>query len=137
VEYSDFSTLDKANVVVDLVGAQVLADCWRVIKPEGTLLLSNACSWAFREEHRNKGIDQGKEGVRALYMIAEPSEESMARISDNVARGNIRSTELTSRKYRCNTHNRLASLLGYLRPANSCYSDGGLCAIHPSTPECV
>ncbi|KAL3486095.1 quinone reductase [Aspergillus germanicus] len=90
VEYRDFSTLDKADVVVDSVGAQVLADCWRVIKPEGTLLSFDACSWGFREEHRKKGIDQGKEGVRALYMIAEPSEESMARISDHVARGNIR-----------------------------------------------
>ncbi|KAJ5215069.1 quinone reductase [Penicillium chermesinum] len=90
VEYGDFSTLEKVDVVVDSVGAQVLADCWAVIKPDGTLLSFDACSWGFREEHSKNGISQGKEGVRALYMIAEPSAESMARITKHVAEGQIR-----------------------------------------------
>jgi NADPH2:quinone reductase len=90
VDYKDFNVLDKVDVVIDSVGFQVLADCWGVIKPDGTLLSFDACSWGFREEHRKKGIDQGKEGVRALYMIAEPSKESMARITEHVAKGNIK-----------------------------------------------
>ncbi|KAI1734275.1 quinone reductase [Xylaria scruposa] len=88
VEYKDFDTLEKVDVVVDSVGFQVLADCWKVIKPDGTLLSFDACSWGYREAHKEKGIS--KEGVRALYMIAEPSRESMARITEHVAKGNIK-----------------------------------------------
>ncbi|KAI0204325.1 quinone reductase [Astrocystis sublimbata] len=87
VEYSEFGALDKVDVVVDSVGAQVLADCWNAIKADGTLLSFDACSWGYREAHKEKGIY--KEGVRALYMIAEPSRESMARITRHVESGNI------------------------------------------------
>ncbi|KAJ5135405.1 uncharacterized protein N7515_004683 [Penicillium bovifimosum] len=90
VEYTTMGTLDKVDVVVDSVGSQVLADCWSVIKSDGTLLSFDACSWGYREEHKEKGISKGKEGVRALYMIAEPSRESMARITEHVAKGNIK-----------------------------------------------
>ncbi|OQE20835.1 hypothetical protein PENFLA_c015G07772 [Penicillium flavigenum] len=90
VEYKDFATLDKVDVIVDTVGFQVLADCWSVIKPDGTLLSFDARSWGYREEHKRKGVSKGKESVRALYMIAEPSRESMARIAEHVANGNIK-----------------------------------------------
>jgi NADPH:quinone reductase-like Zn-dependent oxidoreductase len=90
VEYKEFGTLDKVDVVVDSVGFQVLADCWSVLKPDGTLLSFDACSWGYREEHRQKGISKGKEGIRALYMIAEPARESMARITEHVAKGSIK-----------------------------------------------
>lgn len=90
VEYEEFGTLDKVDVVVDSVGFQVLADCWSVLKPDGTLLSFDACSWGYREEHRQKGISKGKEGIRALYMIAEPARESMARITEHVAKGSIK-----------------------------------------------
>ncbi|KAI5461000.1 quinone reductase [Mariannaea sp. PMI_226] len=91
VEYKDFSTLDKVDVVVDSVGFQVLADCWNVVKPDGGTLLSfDACSWGYREAHKEQGISNGKEGVRALYMIAEPSRASMARITEHIEKGNIR-----------------------------------------------
>lgn len=91
VEYKDFGTVEKVDVVVDSVGSQVLADCWEVVKPDdGTLLSFDACSWGFREQHKEKGISKGKEGVRALYMIAEPSQESMERITEHVAKGNLK-----------------------------------------------
>ncbi|KAL2069227.1 hypothetical protein VTL71DRAFT_15565 [Oculimacula yallundae] len=91
VEYTDFGTLEKVDVVVDSVGSKVLADCWEVVKPYGGTLLSfDACSWGFREEHKEKGIFKGKESVRALYMIAEPSRESMDRITEHIAKGNVR-----------------------------------------------
>lgn len=90
VEYKEFGILDKVDVVVDSVGFQVLADCWSVLKPDGTLLSFDACSWGYREEHKQKGISKGKEGIRALYMIAEPERESMARITEHVAEGSIK-----------------------------------------------
>ncbi|QPH02999.1 hypothetical protein C2857_007219 [Epichloe festucae Fl1] len=90
VEYGDFGALDKVDVVVDSVGSQVLADCWSVVKQDGGTLLSfDACSWGYREAHKRQGISNGKEGVRALYMIAEPSRDSMARITEHVKKGNV------------------------------------------------
>ncbi|KAF5534667.1 reticulon-4-interacting 1 mitochondrial [Fusarium mexicanum] len=90
VEYKDFVHLDRVDVVVDSVGSDVLAQCWSVIKPEGTLLSFDACSWGYREAHKEQGISKGKEGVRALYMIAEPSRDSMARITEHIEKGNIK-----------------------------------------------
>ena len=90
VEYSDFGTLDKFDLIVDSVGFQVLSDCWSVIKPDGTLVSFDACSWGYIEEHKSKEISKGKEGVRALYFIAEPSRVSMERISEHVLKGNVK-----------------------------------------------
>ncbi|KAL4888142.1 quinone reductase [Aspergillus ambiguus] len=90
VEYKDFDMLETVDVIVDSVGFQTLADCWKVIRPDGTLLTFDACSWGYREDHKAKGISQGKEGVRALYMIAEPSRESMQRITEHLIKGNIK-----------------------------------------------
>ncbi|KAI1328521.1 quinone reductase [Xylariaceae sp. FL0255] len=88
VEYKDFSTLDKVDIVVDSAGHQVLAGCWNIVKPGGTLLSFDACSWGYREAAKEQGIS--RDDIRALYMIAEPSRESMARITEHVAKGNIK-----------------------------------------------
>ncbi|KAI3391681.1 hypothetical protein diail_6960 [Diaporthe ilicicola] len=90
VEYSEFGTLDKVDLIVDSVGFQVLSDCWSVIKPDGTLVSFDAQSWGYIEEHKSKGISKGKEGVRALYFIAQPSRTSMERISEHVLKGNMK-----------------------------------------------
>ncbi|KAI0448683.1 quinone reductase [Xylaria acuta] len=86
VEYSDFGTLDKFDLVVDSVGFQVLSDCWGVVKPDGTLVSFDACSWGYIEEHKGKG----NEDIRALYFIVEPSRDSMARISEHVSKRNMK-----------------------------------------------
>lgn len=90
VEYSDFCTLDKFDLIVDSVGAQVLIDCWSVIKPDGTLVSFDSFSWRYIEEHKSKGISKGKEGVRALYFIYQPSRVSMERISEHVLKGTVK-----------------------------------------------
>ncbi|KAI9661956.1 MAG: putative secondary metabolism biosynthetic enzyme [Bathelium mastoideum] len=90
VEYSEFGTLDKFDFVVDSVGFQVLSDCWSVVKPDGTLVSFDASSWGYIEEGKSQGITKGKEGVRALYFIAEPSRVSMARISEHVLKGSMK-----------------------------------------------
>lgn len=90
VEYSDFGTLEKFDFIIDSVGFEVLSKCWGVVKPEGTLVAFNACSWGYIEEHNSKGISKGKEFVRALYFIAEPSRLSMARISEHVWNRNMK-----------------------------------------------
>ncbi|KXX75273.1 Reticulon-4-interacting protein 1, mitochondrial [Madurella mycetomatis] len=90
VEYSDFGTLDKFDLIVDSVGSQVLSDCWSVVKPDGTLMSFDSSSWGYIEEHRSKGVSKGKEGVRALYFIVKPSRVSMERISEHVLKGNVK-----------------------------------------------
>ena len=82
VEYKEFPTLEKFDFIVDSVGFQVLSDCWSVVKPDGTLVAFNACAWGDYQEHKNKGIY--RESVRALYFIAEPSRDSMTRITEHV-----------------------------------------------------
>lgn len=90
VEYSEFSTLDKFDLIVDSVGSEVLRDCWSVVKPNGTLMSFDSSSWGYIQEHQSKGISKGKEGVRALYFISEPSRVSMGRISEHVLKGNMK-----------------------------------------------
>jgi len=90
VEYGEFGAVEECDFVVDCVGFQVLGDCWRVVKPDGTLVCFDASSWGYIEEHKSKGISKGKEGVRALYFIAQPSRVSMARISEHVSKGNMK-----------------------------------------------
>ncbi|KAL8919476.1 MAG: hypothetical protein Q9208_006761 [Pyrenodesmia sp. 3 TL-2023] len=90
VEYGDFGTLDEFDLVVDSVGSPVLGSCWSVVKPDGTLVSFDACSWGYIQEHESKGFSRGKEGVRALYFIAEPSRVSMGRIAEHVAKGNVK-----------------------------------------------
>ncbi len=50
----------------------------------------DAVSWGYIGEAESKGFNKGKEGVRAIYMIAEPSRISMARISEHVLKGNLK-----------------------------------------------
>ncbi|KAJ3499203.1 hypothetical protein NLG97_g513 [Lecanicillium saksenae] len=88
VEYSEFGSLEPFDLIVDSVGFQVLSDCWSVTKTGGTLVSFDSCSWAYREDHKSKGIS--KEGVRALYFIVEPSRESMSRISERIVKGNVK-----------------------------------------------
>ncbi|KAI4255608.1 MAG: hypothetical protein LQ352_002496 [Teloschistes flavicans] len=92
VEYEDLATLgEEFDLVVDGVGFAVLERCWGVVKREGgTLVCFDACSWGYIQEHASNGVSKGKEGVRALYFIAEPSRESMKRIAGHVAKGNVR-----------------------------------------------
>ncbi len=91
VEYGDFAALsDEFDLVVDSAGDPVLGECWRVVKADGTLVAFDACSWGYIQEHQSKGISKGKEGVRALYFIAEPSRASMGRIAEHVAKGTVK-----------------------------------------------
>lgn len=88
VEYSEFSNLEHFDLIVDSVGFQVLSDCWSVAKVGGTLVSFDSCSWAYREDHKSKGVS--KDGVRALYFIVEPSRLSMSRISEHIVKGNVK-----------------------------------------------
>jgi NADPH:quinone reductase-like Zn-dependent oxidoreductase len=90
VEYSGLGAIEECDIIVDSVGSQVLSDCWSVVKPDGTLMSFDSSSWGYIEESRSKGITKGKEGIRALYFIVEPSRASMERISEHVSKRNMK-----------------------------------------------
>lgn len=90
VEYTDFNSLEKVDVVIDSAGSQVLNDCWSAIKPDGTIVSFDSSSWGYIDEAKRKGLNEGKEGVRALYMIVQPSRASMERISEHIQKGHIK-----------------------------------------------
>lgn len=81
VEYGDLKMQGEFDVVVDTVGGEVLRGCWEVVKGDGALVSVDTASWKFVEEHGRDGLSSGKEGVRALFFIVEPSRQSMERIS--------------------------------------------------------
>jgi NADPH:quinone reductase-like Zn-dependent oxidoreductase len=81
VEYDQFDSQDKFDVVIDTVGGEVLASCWKTVRNDGYLISVDSASWNFVEEHRKNGLSTGKESVHAKFFIVEPSRDSMKRIS--------------------------------------------------------
>lgn len=89
-EYSEFDKVEAVDLIIDSVGFEVLESCWGMVKPNGILISFDGRSWNYVDDHKKRGISKGKEGVQALYFIAEPSQASMARITEHVAKGNVK-----------------------------------------------
>lgn len=81
VEYGQLGSQDKFDVVVDTVGGEVLAGCWKTVKDDAYLISVDSASWNFVEEHKKAGLSAGKDDVKAKFFIVEPSKHSMRRIS--------------------------------------------------------
>lgn len=81
VEYGHVDSQDKFDVVIDTVGGEVLASCWKAVQNDAYLISVDSASWNFVEEHKKSGLSAGKDDVKAKFFIVEPSRESMRRIS--------------------------------------------------------
>ena len=81
VEYSQLASRDKFDVVIDTVGGEVLANCWKIVRDEAYLISVDSASWNFVEQHKKSGLSAGREGAHAKFFIVEPSRDSMKRIS--------------------------------------------------------
>lgn len=81
VEYGHFKLQDKFDVVIDTVGGEVLASCWKTVRGDAHIISVDSASYNFVEERKKNGIFAGKEGVHAKFFIVEPSRDSMRRIS--------------------------------------------------------
>lgn len=88
IEYADLESggCGEFDLVIDTVGGEVLRACWGVVKAEeGARLVSvDSGSWDFVREHGEEGLSKGKEMVKALFFIVEPSAESMRRVAEAV-----------------------------------------------------
>lgn len=81
VEYSQLASQNKFDVVIDTVGGEVLASCWKTVRDGGHLISVDSASWNFVEERKKSGVSTGRDGVHAKFFIVEPSRDSMKRIS--------------------------------------------------------
>ncbi|KAH8697580.1 hypothetical protein BGW36DRAFT_378949 [Talaromyces proteolyticus] len=82
VEYEDL--LDKRNeydIIIDTVGGQYLESCWRLVKDEGCLITVDSSSLGFVEKHTTLLLAGGKEKVKALDFIVEPSNVQLKKIA--------------------------------------------------------
>lgn len=72
------------DLIIDTVGGDVLANCWNVVKDDGTLATVDSSSFNFVEDHRERGLC--REGVKALFFIISGSSEALhflARYADS------------------------------------------------------
>lgn len=89
-EYDEVAGLPGFDAVIDTVGGDVLRRSWGWVADGGVIVSVDSGSWDFVEEHKRQGYDSGKETVRAVFFIVEPSRKSMARVSDVVERRGLK-----------------------------------------------
>lgn len=90
VEYSQLESQDAFDVIIDTVGGEVLANCWKSVRHNARLISVDSASWNFVEDHKSKGLSSGREDVTAKFFIVEPSRDSMRRISAAVETKDIK-----------------------------------------------
>ncbi|KAE8168678.1 hypothetical protein BDV40DRAFT_251242 [Aspergillus tamarii] len=90
LEYSMLENYRGAfDVVIDVVGGEVLAKCWDYVKETGVLVSVDSASFNFVEEHEKRGIR--KDGVRALFFIVEGSSKALHYLAELVDLGTVQS----------------------------------------------
>ncbi|GAD97241.1 zinc-containing alcohol dehydrogenase, putative [Paecilomyces variotii No. 5] len=90
VEYSMLDgSLGKFDVIIDVVGGEVLAKCWDYVTETGVLVSVDSASFDFVEEHERRGL--WKAGVHALFFIVKGSPDALRYIAELAGVGAIRS----------------------------------------------
>jgi len=81
VEYGLLGSQENFDIVIDTVGGEVLASCWKSVRDDAYIISVDSASYNFVEECKKNGLAAGKKGVQAKFFIVEPSRDSMRRIS--------------------------------------------------------
>ncbi|KAF4216874.1 hypothetical protein CNMCM8980_002208 [Aspergillus fumigatiaffinis] len=89
VEYGMLENHNNAyDIIIDTVGGNVLAKCWKYVKENGTLLSVDSASYKFAEDHEKCGIR--REGVRALFFIVKGSSKALHYLAELADLGLVR-----------------------------------------------
>ncbi|KAJ5630350.1 secondary metabolism biosynthetic enzyme [Penicillium longicatenatum] len=92
-EVVEYSMLEEHrgtfDVIIDVVGGDLLKKCWGYVKETGVLISLESASYDFVEEHRKLGLC--KDGVRAVFFVVKGSSEALRYIADAVDAGALRS----------------------------------------------
>ncbi|KAE8135956.1 hypothetical protein BDV38DRAFT_294195 [Aspergillus pseudotamarii] len=77
------------DVIIDVVGREVLVKCWDYVKETGVLVSVDSASYNFVEEHEKRGIR--KDSVRALFFIVKGSSQALDYLAKLVDMGTVQS----------------------------------------------
>jgi NADPH:quinone reductase-like Zn-dependent oxidoreductase len=81
-EYQDFKKREgQYDIIIDTVGGEILEGCWSLVMDDGTLVSVESSSANFVSQHRQQQLAEGKDGVRALFFIVQPSGENLRDLS--------------------------------------------------------
>ena len=97
VEYSQLEDGKEFDVIIDTVGGATLENCWKFVKPDGKLISIESSCFNFVEEHKTKGLSEGRESVDAKFFIVECSGEQLDSLGIALEKGLVRS--LVSRTF--------------------------------------
>ncbi|KAK7414220.1 hypothetical protein QQX98_006915 [Neonectria punicea] len=83
-EVIDYSEIKHRSfdIIIDTVGGEALANAWSSISDNGTLVSVDSSSFAFADNP-----PAGKEGVKAIFFVVEPSGTQLSMISWVLERG--------------------------------------------------
>lgn len=90
IEYGALPSIEPVDVVIDTVGGSVLASCWRVVKPDATMVTIESASYQFGDDHRKQGLTNGKIFVGTIFFVVEPSRKSMEHVSKLVLSSSVK-----------------------------------------------
>ncbi|KAJ5911517.1 uncharacterized protein N7473_000820 [Penicillium subrubescens] len=89
IEYSALEDVkNRFDIIVDTVGGETLARCWRYVKEGGSLISVDSGSFNFVEEHGKRGV--GRDGVKGLFFIVRGSTRSLHALAELVDRGELK-----------------------------------------------
>jgi NADPH2:quinone reductase len=78
VEYQEIASSGRTfDTIVDTVGGEPLKQCWSLVTDNGTIVTVNSSSFDFS----NRDAPLGKEHVKALFFILEPSGKHLEAIA--------------------------------------------------------
>lgn len=82
VEYGDLIKGSwKYETIIDTVGGKGLETCWSLVAECGTLISIDSASYDFVRRHRDSGLASGKEAVKALFFIVDPSRTGLEQLA--------------------------------------------------------
>ncbi|KAA8645131.1 hypothetical protein EYZ11_010980 [Aspergillus tanneri] len=77
------------DIIIDVVGGEVLENCWEYITETGVLVSVDSASFNFVEEHKKRGLC--KAGVHALFFVVKGSTEALHYLAKLVDVGALQS----------------------------------------------
>ncbi len=87
VDYQEIASSGRAfGTIIDTVGGDPLAQSWSLVEDQGTIVTVNSSSFDFSDKH----APPGKERVKAIFFILEPSGKHLEGIARGLDLGALR-----------------------------------------------
>ncbi|KAJ5835877.1 hypothetical protein N7447_001903 [Penicillium robsamsonii] len=90
VEYTHLQS-EAFDVIIDTVGGEILANCWKMVSKSGVLISVDSSSFDFVNIHRQRGFCDGKENVKALFFIVSSDSRALGDLANLAEAGYLKS----------------------------------------------